>query len=233
MRRIENMPASEREHQGQDWERPNSERDREHQGRDRGQSNYDRDREHQGRDRGQSDYDRERQDYGRDQSYGWGQHDYNREQQGYGWERQGRDMGRSDFERNRQDYGREQQGSSWRQQDYPWGQQGQEGYFGGPHTGRGPKGYQRSDDRIREDICEHLTQHPSIDASEIEIEVKNGEVTLKGTVDNRQAKRMAEDAADSCSGVKEVNNQLRVAQSQQSTNQSQTAQQGQKGRTTV
>jgi osmotically-inducible protein OsmY len=54
-----------------------------------------------------------------------------------------------------------------------------------------------------------------VDASEIEIEVKNCEVTLKGTVDNRQAKRMAEDVAESCSGVKEVHNQLRVAQGQQ------------------
>jgi len=42
----------------------------------------------------------------------------------------------------------------------------------GPHAGRGPKGYQRSDERIREDVCDRLTEHPAIDASEIEVEVK-------------------------------------------------------------
>src|SRR5215471_11804457 len=94
-------------------------------------------------------------------------------------EHQGRDWERPEYERERerQSYGREQSGYGWeRQHDYPWGQQGQEGYFGGgQHTGRGPKGYQRSDERIREDICERLTQHSAIDAGEIEVEVKNCE----------------------------------------------------------
>jgi hypothetical protein len=38
----------------------------------------------------------------------------------------------------------------------------------GPHAGRGPKGYQRSDERIKEDICDCLTRDPDVDASEIE-----------------------------------------------------------------
>ena len=85
----------------------------------------------------------------------------------------------------------------------------------GRHTGRGPRGYQRSDERIREDVNERLTQHPEIDATEIEVMVANGEVTLTGTVDDRQAKRMAEDVAESVSGVKDVHNQVRVKQQQQ------------------
>ena len=48
------------------------------------------------------------------------------------------------------------------------------------------RGYQRSDDRIREDVCERLTQHPEINAEEIEIQVKGGEVTLTGTVERRE-----------------------------------------------
>jgi len=87
----------------------------------------------------------------------------------------------------------------------------------GRHAGRGPKGYQRSDDRIREDICERLTRHPEIDASEIDIQVKDGEVTLVGTVERREMKRMAEDVAEEVSGVKDVHNQLR-AQSHQGAN---------------
>jgi len=82
----------------------------------------------------------------------------------------------------------------------------------GRHSGRGPKGWQRSDDRIREDVNERLTDHPHIDASDIEVQVQNGEVTLSGTVDDRQAKRLAEDITESVSGVREVHNQIRVHQ---------------------
>ena len=46
--------------------------------------------------------------------------------------------------------------------------------------------------------------------------VKDGEVTLTGTVDERHAKRIAEDVAESVSGVKDVHNQVRVRQSSES-----------------
>ena len=80
----------------------------------------------------------------------------------------------------------------------------------GVFTGRGPKNYTRSDDRIREDVCEHLFDHPYIDASEIEVHVADGEVTLTGLVDARIVKRAAEDCAEHVRGVKDVHNQLRV-----------------------
>jgi hypothetical protein len=86
------------------------------------------------------------------------------------------------------------------------------GLIPGPHSGRGPRGYQRNDQRIEEDISERLTQHGQIDAEDIEVQVRNGEVTLTGTVESRQAKRMAEDLIDSVSGVKDIHNQLRVQQ---------------------
>jgi hypothetical protein len=63
-------------------------------------------------------------------------------------------------------------------------------------------------------VCERLTQHGQIDASNIEIDVENGEVILRGSVDQRHAKRMAEDAAESVSGVRDVRNELRVKQDQ-------------------
>ena len=87
---------------------------------------------------------------------------------------------------------------------------GSSGQMRGRFSGKGPKGYQRSDDRIREDVCERLTHHPEVDASEIDVKVNNGEVTLTGTVDERNAKRMAEDAVENVSGVREIHNQLRV-----------------------
>lgn len=80
----------------------------------------------------------------------------------------------------------------------------------GPHTGRGPKGYRRSDERISEDVCERLTQHGDIDASDIEVSVRDGEVTLSGTVDSRRTKRMAEDTIEDITGVMEIHNQLTV-----------------------
>lgn len=82
----------------------------------------------------------------------------------------------------------------------------------GEHRGRGPRGYVRSDERIREDVSDALTDHPYLDASEIEISVANGEVTLSGTVDDRWAKRRAEDCAEDVSGVRHVQNNLRVKQ---------------------
>ncbi len=78
------------------------------------------------------------------------------------------------------------------------------------HEGRGPKGYRRSDDRIREDVSDRLTDDPFIDASEIEIQVSDAEVTLTGTVDSRNARRRAEDLAERVSGVTHVQNNLRV-----------------------
>jgi len=79
--------------------------------------------------------------------------------------------------------------------------------------GRGPKGYRRSDERIREDVNDRLGDDYYIDASDIEVMVSNTEVTLTGTVPNRNDKRRAEDIAESVSGVTNVENRLRVKQS--------------------
>lgn len=81
------------------------------------------------------------------------------------------------------------------------------------HRGRGPKGYRRSDDRIKEDVCEALTQHPHVDAHEVEVDVVNAEVTLRGTVEDRRMKREAEACVENCYGVKEVHNQIRLLNS--------------------
>jgi hypothetical protein len=80
-------------------------------------------------------------------------------------------------------------------------------------VGRGPKGYKRSEERIREDVCERLTEHPQIDASDVEVKIQGGEVILTGTVNSRRAKRLAEDVVEQVSGVSEVSNQLRVKES--------------------
>ncbi len=80
----------------------------------------------------------------------------------------------------------------------------------GMYAGRGPRGYRRSDERIREDVNDHLTDDWYVDASDVEVTVNNGMVTLTGRVDNRDEKRRAEDIAECVSGVSDVSNQLRV-----------------------
>ena len=78
------------------------------------------------------------------------------------------------------------------------------------NRGRGPKNYQRSDERIREDICERLALDEYVDATDLEVTVENAVVKLEGTVNERHATRMAEDIAESVRGVKDVQNNIRV-----------------------
>jgi hypothetical protein len=80
----------------------------------------------------------------------------------------------------------------------------------GEHRGRGPKGYRRSDERIADDINDRLTEDPIIDASEIEVSAKEGEVTLSGAIFRKEDKRRAEDLAERVSGVSHVQNNLRL-----------------------
>lgn len=89
---------------------------------------------------------------------------------------------------------------------YPYGY----GNNYGQYSGYGPSGYTRSDDRILDDINDRLTWDPRIDATDINIAVNDGIVTLNGSVDSRHDKRVAEDIVDDVSGVWDVNNQLRV-----------------------
>lgn len=81
------------------------------------------------------------------------------------------------------------------------------------HRGRGPSGYVRSDERVQEDVNDALTEDWFVDASDIQVSVANGDVTLDGTVSSRDEKRRAENVIEDLSGVKNVQNNLRVSQS--------------------
>jgi BON domain len=176
----------------------------------------DRERYRRGKRGNDDDDDRERyrqQGYGREGYFG-GERDYGRA--GYGREGYG-PYGREGYGREgygpygREGYGREGYGPYGREGTYSSERAGAESrLMPGPHTGRGPRGYQRSDQRIFEEVCDRLTQDGQLDASEIEVLVANREVTLQGTVNSRQDKRRAEDMVESVAGVEEVHNQLRV-----------------------
>ncbi len=85
----------------------------------------------------------------------------------------------------------------------------------GPHWGEGPKGYRRSDQRIREDVCDRIAEDGWADASDVEIDVHEGEVTLSGTVHDRRDKRRIEDIADDVPGVRDIHNRIRVRRAEQ------------------
>lgn len=82
------------------------------------------------------------------------------------------------------------------------------------YRGIGPRGYRRDDTRVREDVCDALTENDAIDASNITVSVQEGVVRLAGTVPHRMMKRLAEDVSEGCPGVRDVDNQLRVGMSQ-------------------
>ncbi|MBF3446909.1 BON domain-containing protein [Burkholderia pseudomallei] len=75
---------------------------------------------------------------------------------------------------------------------------------------QGPKGYTRSDERIREDICERLAYAFDLDVSDVSVEVNGGRVELQGTVPERWMKHEIEDIADNCMCVRDVDNRVRV-----------------------
>jgi len=77
--------------------------------------------------------------------------------------------------------------------------------------GLGPRNYRRSDERLRADVCEALTDDAYVDARAIEVAVADEVVTLTGCVTSRAEKRRAEDVALRCRGVHDVLNALRVA----------------------
>jgi osmotically-inducible protein OsmY len=77
------------------------------------------------------------------------------------------------------------------------------------HRGKGPKNYQRSDARIFEDVCEELTRHDSVDASDVEVTVNQGEAKLDGTVATRRMKEMVHEIVAAVPGVKSVRDLLR------------------------
>ncbi len=77
-------------------------------------------------------------------------------------------------------------------------------------SGVGPESYKRPNERVMEDIGENLTYHGAIDARDVEIDVDDGVVTLRGTVPDRQMKYLVEDVVENIYGVNDINNEIKV-----------------------
>jgi osmotically-inducible protein OsmY len=85
---------------------------------------------------------------------------------------------------------------------------------GAVHRGKGPKGYRRSEERIREDAYDRLTDDDYVDATDIQVQMEGDDVVLTGSVHSREEKRRAEDLVERVSGVRNVQNRLRVERDQ-------------------
>jgi osmotically-inducible protein OsmY len=155
---------------------------------------------------------------------GYGQQDYGN--QGYGQGSSGQNYGGQSYgnqgSTGQQGYGSQSgyASQSGSQSGMGTGIAGAVGAGRQSYSGKGPKGYNRSDDRLKEEVNERLMHDHDLDASEIEIEVKNGEVTLTGTVESRQDKFRAEQIADGIMGVKDVTNSIRVSRGSSSSSSS-------------
>lgn len=80
----------------------------------------------------------------------------------------------------------------------------------GEHFGKGPKDWQRTDERLYEEVCEQLSHNHLVDASDIEIKVTDGNVYLRGTVEDRPTKREAERCVEKVLGIRDIFNELKI-----------------------
>lgn len=79
-----------------------------------------------------------------------------------------------------------------------------------PTARKRPRGYVRQDARIREDICERLHHARQIDTRDVTVEVEAGLVRFEGSVPQRAMKTAIESLVETCLGVKEIDNRVRV-----------------------
>jgi hypothetical protein len=71
-----------------------------------------------------------------------------------------------------------------------------------------PRGLQRTDEEIKKEIESLLRQHGQVDARQIQVDVRQGVVTLSGNVTSPFGVQTAEGIARNVFGVLEINNQL-------------------------
>ena len=121
----------------------------------------------------------------------------------------GSDYGPEDYDRMRSAY---HDRLSWRDSDSNNWASADEGPY------RMPRGYKRSDERIIDDVCEHLSRN-RLDVEDVSVQVEDGHVTLSGTVRSRRSKHQIEDVTASCFGVEDISNQISVRRGNADTDQ--------------
>jgi osmotically-inducible protein OsmY len=140
--------------------------------------------------------------------------DYNNRYRNEGWRDNNRNEGRDWWDRTKDEV------ASWFGDDDAQRRRDRDEREQGRHRGKGPKNYTRSQERIKEDVSDRLSDDSFLDASDIEVQVNGNEVTLSGQVDSRYSKHRAEDLAEDVTGVSHVQNNLRVKETTPQENRS-------------
>jgi len=178
--------------------------------------------------------------FGSEGGFGRGSYGYTREAYGFGTG--GRGTGSESSSGSGRGRGRDSD-RDWDRSGSEWegGERGRS--HGGPgsstsHVGssqvgsprkRSPKGYTRSDERIREDVCDRLTES-YLECEEVTVTVKNGEVVLAGRAPSGETRRQIERVAEGVPGVQEVTNQIRTRRDESGQDESQSTKKQGKGR---
>ncbi len=141
---------------------------------------------------------------------GRGSFGYSREAYGYGGGSRGSSSGFGNDSSSARDREWDRSGSEWAG--------GERGGYGGSSSStfrsasrrkQSPKGYTRSDDRIREDVCDRLTES-YLECEQVTVTVKDGEVVLGGRAPSGETRRQIERIAENVTGVRDVLNQIRT-----------------------
>ena len=80
----------------------------------------------------------------------------------------------------------------------------------GEHKGAAPKSERSTDDPVAERVHDLLTEEPWLDATDIDVSVSDGVVTLTGTATTPDQVALAGKTAAEAEGVTSVKNELTV-----------------------
>lgn len=150
--------------------------------------------------------------HGNYNNYNDGYGDYNSSYGNEGWRDNYRNEDRGWWDKTKDEV------ASWFGDDDAERRRSRDEMRSGQHRGKGPKNYTRSEERIKEDVSDILANDSFLDASDIEVNVKDGEVTLNGYVDSRYSKHRSEDLTEDIMGVTHVQNNLRVRENSYDSN---------------
>lgn len=81
-------------------------------------------------------------------------------------------------------------------------------------SGRGPKGWKLTDEKLREKVSEVLLHSHDVDPTNLEVVVEDRVIYLRGSIPSKGMKRVAEDLVGSIPGVEDVFTELKVGEFQ-------------------
>jgi osmotically-inducible protein OsmY len=72
-----------------------------------------------------------------------------------------------------------------------------------------------SDEELFDEINRRLSLHEGIDLTEISLQIQDGVVTLKGTVDSQRTRQIIQDITSRLGSLREIHNEILVEEGQE------------------